>query len=419
MMMQSDFDRICVMGLGYIGLPTASLLATKGMMVHGCDINPRVVDTINSGNIHIVENDLDVLVRLAVNSQQLKASLEPDYADVFIITVPTPLGADRQPDISYIKASVEALNKYIKPGNLIILESTSPVGTTEKLVELIKEFRPDLVFSAKDGAQEQVYVAYCPERVLPGQILKELIENDRIIGGIDEPSAQKAEAFYETFVEGKVLLTNAKTAEMAKLTENAFRDVNIAFANEVSMICEDLGINAWNLINFANHHPRVNILNPGPGVGGHCIAVDPWFIVAKSPEQAQLISIARNVNDNKKLYVIDKIKKAAKSLHNPTIACLGLSFKSNIDDLRESPALDIVKTLAKGKIGNLLVVEPHITKLPKELSAYQTEINFCDINAAFNQADIIVLLVKHNDFCAIDKNLLQNKIIIDTQGIWQ
>jgi UDP-N-acetyl-D-mannosaminuronic acid dehydrogenase len=416
--MQNDFNKICVIGLGYIGLPTASLLATKGMIVHGCDINPKIVDTINSGNIHIVENDLDILVRSAVNSQRLKASLEPDYADVFIITVPTPLKDNKQPDTNYVKTSVEALSKYIKPGNLIILESTSPVGTTEELVKLMKKIRPDLIFSSEAGSQEQVYIAYCPERVLPGQILKELVENDRVVGGINKSSAQKAKAFYKTFVKGKVLLTDAKTAEMTKLTENAFRDVNIAFANEVSMICEEFDIDPWKLINFANHHPRVNVLNPGPGVGGHCIAVDPWFIVAKSPKQARLINTARCVNDNKKLYVINKIKKVAKTLSNPTIACLGLSFKPNIDDLRESPAFEIVRTLAKEKVGHLLAVEPHIAKLPEELMAHQTGVDFCNIDTALNQADIIVLLVKHDDFCAIDKKSLQNKIIIDTQGIW-
>jgi len=332
------------MGLGYIGLPTASLLATKGNHVLGVDINPLTVETINRGEIHIVEPDLDILVRSAVHSGNLKAALVPEGADIFILAVPTPFKDDHIPDISYIEAATRTIAPYLVSGNLFILESTSPVGTTERVRDILTEERPDLFpLQSKSSNSPSIYIAHCPERVLPGQILRELISNDRIIGGIDQASRENTAEFYRTFVSGDVFVTDARTAELAKLTENAFRDVNIAFANELSLICDRLGINVWELIELANHHPRVNILQPGPGVGGHCIAVDPWFIVNAAPEESRLIRTAREVNDCKPGWVIDKVKVKARRFNNPVIGCLGLTFKANIDDLRESPALDITQ----------------------------------------------------------------------------
>jgi UDP-N-acetyl-D-mannosaminuronic acid dehydrogenase len=412
---------VSVIGLGYIGLPTASLLATKGFKVQGCDVSAHVVDTINRGDIHIVEQDLDVLVRSAVKSGQLTAALQPAPADIFIIAVPTPFKDDHVPDLKYVESATQAIAPHVKPGNLIILESTSPVGTTEKIGKWLGQLRPDLILPDANSNQakaEQIFIAHCPERVLPGHIIRELVDNDRIIGGLDAASMAAAKAFYQTFVNGEILLTDARTAEMAKLTENAFRDVNIAFANELSLICDRLNINVWELIQLANRHPRVNILQPGPGVGGHCIAVDPWFIVDSAPEQAQLIKTARQVNDAKPHAVIAKIKAHASQSKAPVIACLGLSFKADIDDLRESPALDIVQHLAEIQLGRLLVVEPHIEQLPKSLASYET-VQLTDLQNALEQADIVVLLVNHRDFVAVDKKLLMNKAIIDTRGIWQ
>jgi UDP-N-acetyl-D-mannosaminuronic acid dehydrogenase len=414
---------VSVIGLGYIGLPTASLLATKGFKVQGCDVNLHVVDTINRGDIHIVEQDLDILVRSAVHSGQLQASLTPAPADVFIIAVPTPFKANHVPDLAYVESAVRAIAVYIRPHNLIVLESTSPVGTTEKIAAWLSELRPDLsVPSSRKSnlvTNDQIFIAHCPERVLPGQIIRELIDNDRIIGGIDPASAERARHFYKTFVQGEILLTDARTAELAKLTENAFRDVNIAFANELSIICDKLNISVWELIRLANRHPRVNILQPGPGVGGHCIAVDPWFIVDSAPAEAQLIRTAREVNASKPKQVMAKIKEQADRFKSPVIACLGLSFKADIDDLRESPALDIVQHLAQEEIGELLVVEPHITAVPKSLVSFQPRVQLVELESALEQADIVVLLVNHRDFIHIDKQLLAEKIIIDTRGSWQ
>jgi UDP-N-acetyl-D-mannosaminuronic acid dehydrogenase len=416
---------ICVVGLGYIGLPTASLLATKGFQVHGVDVNPKAVDTINAGKIHITEPDLDILVRAAVQSGNLKAHLEPGPADVFILAVPTPFKDDHAPDLSYVEAATQSIAPHVAEGNLIILESTSPVGTTEKIAEWLRALRPDLSIPAWKTSGNtagsgccQIFIAHCPERVLPGQIIRELVDNDRIIGGIDEASVEKAEQFYRKFVNGKVLKTNSRTAEMAKLTENAYRDVNIAFANELSIICDTLGINVWELISLANHHPRVNILQPGPGVGGHCIAVDPWFIVNSVPEQARLIRTAREVNDSKPRYVIDKVKSKADRFKQPSIACLGLAFKADIDDLRESPAVDIVATLAKEHAGEILAVEPHIQALPKKLAALGN-VTLTDLDNALQKADIIVLLVNHRAFKGVDRVLLKEKVVIDTRGEWR
>jgi UDP-N-acetyl-D-mannosaminuronic acid dehydrogenase len=416
-------ETICVLGLGYIGLPTASMLATKGFNVLGCDVNPDVVDTINRGDIHIVEQDLDVMVRSAVNSGQLSASREPQTADIYIIAVPTPFKENRTPDISYVESATRALAPYLKAGSLVILESTSPIGTTEKIAQWVSDMRPDLNIPSTHCLdeitdEEQVYIAHCSERVLPGHILRELIENDRVIGGINKASAEKAERFYQTFVQGEIVLTDARTAEMSKLTENAFRDVNIAFANELSMMCDGLDINVWELIRLANHHPRVNILQPGPGVGGHCIAVDPWFLVDAAPAHSALTRTAREVNDSKPFAIIDKVVQQASKFKYPIIACLGLSFKANIDDFRESPALQIVDALAQKNIAQLLVVEPHLDTLPKALQNLQPEVELFKLDAALANADIILLLVDHQQFTQVDRRLLDEKIVIDTRGLW-
>jgi len=400
--------KVCVVGLGYVGLPTASLLANRGFEVCGVDVDPHIVETINRGAIHIYEPDLDVLVRAAVNSGNLRASLEPQPADVFILAVPTPFQGEHKPDISYIKAATTAISPYLGAENLVILESTSPVGTTEQIQDWIGELRPDLT---------GIYLAHCPERVLPGQVLQELVANDRIIGGITPEATQKAIAFYQQFVNGEILATDARTAELAKLTENAFRDVNIAFANELSLICDRLEINVWQLIELANRHPRVNILKPGPGVGGHCIAIDPWFIVDSAPEQARLMRTAREVNDHKSNYIVEQVEQAAVEYETPTLACLGLSYKANIDDLRESPALGIVKKLAHKNVGQILVVEPHVTLLPTSLVELGVELVNLDI--ALDKADLVLLLVDHRQFLPVERSQLQGKTVIDTRGIWQ
>lgn len=402
--MQPSATKVCVIGLGYIGLPTASLLGTKGFEVFGVDTSERVVNTINQGKIHIVEPDLDILVKSAVQSGNLKAGLQPQEADVFILAVPTPFKDDHIPDLSYVEAATRVIAPFVKPGNIVILESTSPVGTTDDIVAKI------LSEEGHDVGRD-VYVAHCPERVLPGRILTELVENDRIVGGITEISTEKVVEFYRAFVRGEILATDAKTAELSKLSENSFRDVNIAFANELSLICDQENINVWELIKLANRHPRVNILQPGPGVGGHCIAVDPWFIVARSPDQARLIRTAREVNDAKPHWVIDKVKVSADKFKNPVIGCLGLAFKADVDDLRESPALDIVKEIRKQAIGEVLVAEPNLTEYKDfTLLPYQEVIK---------RSDIVLLLVDHKPFKSLKAADLKEKILIDTRGVIQ
>ncbi|MEG4529168.1 UDP-N-acetyl-D-mannosamine dehydrogenase [Microcoleus sp. D2_18a_D3] len=401
---------VCVMGLGYVGLPTASLLANRGFKVHGVDVNQKIVDLISRGEVHIQEPDLDVLVRAAVNSGNLTVGLEPISTDVFIIAVPTPFKDNHVPDISYIEAATKALAPYVEPGNLVILESTSPVGTTEKMSAWLQELRPEL------DVQGSVYLAHCPERVLPGQTLKELVVNDRVIGGLNPVSAEKATQFYRQFVTGEIVCTNARTAELAKLAENSFRDVNIAFANELSMICDRLDINVWELIELANRHPRVNILQPGPGVGGHCIAVDPWFIVDAAPQEARLIRTAREGNDSKIDFVVAKVKEAAAKFENPKIACLGLSYKANIDDLRESPAVLVIEKLASEGIADILVVEPYIEKLPPRLQELQ-RVQLVSLKMGINDADIVLFLVGHREFKNINPKSLEYKVLVDTVGI--
>ena len=406
--MQKRFQKIVVMGLGYIGLPTASMLATKGHQVIGVDISKDVVDTINSGNIHIVEPDLDILVRSAVNSGCMRASLVPEEANTFIIAVPTPFKLTEKnpktPDISYVEGATRAIIPFLRKNDLVILESTSPIGTTERIYAIIIETRPELT-----GI---IHVAHCPERVLPGHIIRELVDNDRIIGGITKEAAIAARELYNTFCNGDIFLTDARTAEMAKLTENSFRDTNIAFANELSMVCDKLGINVWELIELANKHPRVNILTPGPGVGGHCIAVDPWFIVDAAPNEARLIRTAREVNDSKPHWVIEKVKAQAERFKNPVIGCLGLAFKANIDDLRESPALEITRKLMASGIATVLACEPNVNGGFMEFPLY-------DLNHIIEEADILLVLVDHREFKSIDMNFLKDKIVIDTRGIWR
>lgn len=397
-----NLNSVCVLGLGYIGLPTASFLAARGHKVLGVDVNADVVATINRGDIHIVEPDLDILVRSAVQSGSLSAALEPAEADVFIIAVPTPFKGDHIPDVSYVEKATQAIAPYVKPGNLVILESTSPTGTTDECVARI-------LSEHGVGTEHGVYIAHCPERVLPGRILIELVENDRVVGGVDQASTEVACAFYENLINGEVIGTNARTAEMAKLTENAFRDVNIAFANELSMISQQQGINVWELIRLANRHPRVNILNPGPGVGGHCIAVDPWFIVAADPENSRLIRTAREVNDSKPEWVIDRVRSCASRFKDPVIGCLGLAFKADVDDLRESPALSIVRQIQEQGLGQVIVSEPNLDSHDDfELMPYQDVIK---------DADILLILVDHKDFRKLKAADLKETIVIDTRGV--
>lgn len=419
-----SFETISVVGLGYIGLPTAAVFAARKKKVIGVDVNPHAVATINRGDIHIIEPDLDIVVRAAVTEGYLRATTTPEPADAFLIAVPTPFKGDHEPDLSYIESASKAIAPVLKKGDLVILESTSPVGATEKMSAWLAEARPDLSFPQTHSELSDIRIAHCPERVLPGHVLRELIENDRIIGGMTTMCSDAAMRLYKTFVEGKCIITDARTAEMCKLTENSFRDVNIAFANELSIICDKLEINVWELIRLANHHPRVNILQPGPGVGGHCIAVDPWFIVSRTPDEARLIRVAREVNDSKPQWVLDQVRLAigkylqenpSKTAKDVTVACLGLAFKPDIDDLRESPSLEITLQIAEIHPGNVLAVEPNIERLPARLEG---AVILCDIDQALTTADVVVLLVDHTAFKKIPKNRLSSLKIIDTRGIW-
>ena len=422
-----SFDTISVIGLGYIGLPTAAMFASRKKKVIGVDVNQHAVDTINKGQIHIVEPELDMLVHAAVTEGYLRATITPEPADAFLIAVPTPFlpiaseGDIPKPDLKYIEAAAKAIAPVLKKGDLVILESTSPVGATEQMAEWLALARMDLTFPQTNGEESDVRIAHCPERVLPGHVVRELVENDRVIGGLTNKCSEAAVELYRTFVKGDCVITNARTAEMAKLTENSCRDVQIAFANELSIICDKLDIDVWELISLANRHPRINILQPGPGVGGHCIAVDPWFIVAKSPEEAKLIHTARKVNDSKPKWVVNKVKIAIadflqanpnKTSKEVSIACLGLAFKADIDDLRESPALNITEAIGNMHSGILLVVEPNIRQLPEQLSNIA---ELKTVNKAIDEADIIVVLVEHKDFRTV--KIPNDKIIIDTKGV--
>ena len=393
--------KICVIGLGYIGLPTAAVLGSRGYKIHGVEINPKAVETINSGKAHIVEPDLDILVRGVVSTGNLKAHTEPTEADIFMICVPTPLTNSNKPKLDYVRSATKSIASFLKSGDLVILESTSPPGTTEMIEQIVLE---ETEFQKGD-----ILFAHAPERVLPGKILREVVENDRIIGGIDDASTEKAAEFYGSFVTGKLLKTTCRTAETAKLVENAFRDTNIAFANELSLLSDKLNLDVWELIRLANHHPRVNILNPGPGVGGHCIAVDPWFLVDCAPETTNLIRTAREVNEAKPHWVVERVVAKAERFKNPTIACLGLAYKPDIDDLRESPAVEIVKELQQRKLGELKIVEPNLES--HEL------FDLVSLDSALEQADIVLILVGHQPFLSIANSKLAEKIIIDTCGV--
>ena len=392
--------RVCVVGLGYIGLPTAAVLASRGYTIHGVEVDARAAEIINSGRAHIVEPDLDILVRAAVETRKLEAHPKPAPADIFLICVPTPVAEGHVPDLSYVKSATESICPHLRPGNLVILESTSPPGTTEMIAEIVAQRTP-----LRPG---EVYIAHAPERVLPGQILREVVQNDRIVGGIDAESADVCAAFYRTFVAGQIHVTTARMAETAKLVENAFRDVNIAFANELSVLADELGLDVWDLITLANRHPRVNILRPGPGVGGHCIAVDPWFLVHAAPALTPLMRQARETNSAKPAWVVERIKRRAERLKRARIACLGLAYKPDIDDLRESPAVEVVHLLQAAGDYDLRVVEPNLASHP--------ELELLPLERALDGADIVVFLVAHRQFKTISKTLLAEKIIVDTCG---
>ncbi len=409
-------NKICVVGLGYIGLPTAAIFAGKGIDVVGVDTRKDLVEAVNQGRPHFGEPNLDTLVRRVVEDKKLRATMIPEPADAFLIAVPTPFKGDKQPDLSYIEAAASSIAPMLEKGNLVILESTSPIGATEMMTNLLASLRKDLTFPTQLGELSDIRIAHCPERVLPGRILEEVVNNARIIGGMTRKCAQQAVSLYKIVVEGECHVTNARTAELAKLTENAYRDVNIAFANELSVICDKFGINVWEMIRMANLHPRVNILTPGPGVGGHCIAVDPWFIVDSAPEEARLIRSARIINDEKPLYVVKKIEAKARSLVDPVIALFGLAYKPDVDDLRESPAVHIVEMLAQRKVGKLLVVEPHVSELPAELKL--DNVTLMDFDLALAQANLAVLLVDHSAFLHVDRDVLKDKFVIDTRGVW-
>ncbi|KAB0489599.1 UDP-N-acetyl-D-mannosamine dehydrogenase [Pseudomonas psychrophila] len=418
------FTTISVIGLGYIGLPTAAVFASRKKQVIGVDVNQNAVDIINRGQIHIVEPDLDMVVHAAVTEGYLRATTQPEPADAFLIAVPTPFKGDHEPDLSYIESASKSIASVLKKGDLVILESTSPVGATEQMAAWLAAARPDLSFPQTHGEDSDIRIAHCPERVLPGHVLRELVQNDRVIGGMTPKCSQLAISLYKIFVQGECIVTNARTAEMCKLTENSSRDVGIAFANELSMICDKLDINVWELISLANRHPRVNILQPGPGVGGHCIAVDPWFIVSKTPEQARLIRTAREVNDSKPQWVIEKVKLAVgeflqshpdKTSKEVTIACFGLAFKPDIDDLRESPALAITVEIADAHPGRVLAIEPNIEQLPEKLNG---KLQLKTVEQGIAEADILVLLVDHSQFKTLSQETISSIKTIDTRGIW-
>ena len=413
----SSFDKVCVVGLGYIGLPTAAFIASKGVNVVGVDVNERFVELINEGKVPFFEPGFEELLAKVVGEGNLVAQAEQVEADAYIICVPTPFQDNHKVDTKYIRAASEALAPHLRPGALVVLESTSPPGTTENMAKYLVELRPDL--SLNDQDDNAIFVAHCPERVLPGQIMEEMENNDRVIGGLTPKGTELARDLYATFCTAELLMTNATTAEMAKLTENSFRDVNIAFANELSLICDRLGIDVWELIELANHHPRVNVLQPGPGVGGHCIAVDPWFIVSAAPEEAKLIKLARDVNNGKPEWVIEQVVKALEGKEKPVVAALGIAFKNDIDDLRESPSLEIVKRLGVDNPElDIRVVEPNVDELPTVLSNI-SNLAKQDTNEAIAAADVVLLLVNHKEFVNLDQSVLEGKTVIDTKGIWR
>ena len=410
--------QVAVIGLGYIGLPTAAVLASYGWSVCGIDVSPHVVETVNAGGVHIEERDLERLVHDAITAQTLVASTEVPTASFYMIAVPTPLGENNAPDISYVEAAARAIAPKILPGACVIVESTSPVGTTERVAEIIAELRPDIAVP-RDSATEEadIALAYCPERVLPGRIVNELVYNDRVIGGLTVACAERAAVLYTSFVKGDCLFTTARVAETVKLVENSFRDVNIAFANELSMIADVIGVDVWEVIRLANRHPRVHILQPGPGVGGHCIAVDPWFLVAGAPEAARLVRVAREVNDYKAMHTEAKIRTLLDAAPQGKVALLGLAFKPDIDDFRESPALEIAEALSRRHGERMLVVEPFIEKLPEVFAG--SEARLATLDEALREAEIVVILVDHTAFKHLGSEDLAGKLVFDTRGMLQ
>ncbi len=416
--MNRSVGRVAVVGLGYIGLPTAAALATRGVEVVGVDVNPDTVKQVNAGEVPFVEPDLAVAVSGAVSMGHLTASTDMPDADAFIVAVPTPFLEDRTADLSYIRSATEAIAPRLRGGEVIILESTSPPGTTLQMSRWLSELRPDLTLPHLTQGVADVHVAHCPERVLPGRIMIEMVMNDRVVGGVTRRCAERAADVYRVFSQGDIVCTDAASAEMAKLVENAFRDVNIAFANELSLVCDSLRLDVWEVIRLANRHPRVNILNPGPGVGGHCIAVDPWFIVSAAPRFAKLLRVAREVNDSKPGYVAEQVVANAARFVSPTIACLGLAFKANVDDLRESPAVQIVAEVADALPGvSVVVAEPHVDRLPQSLEIREN-VELALMHDAVERADIVVLLVDHDQFRLINRSHLAGKVVYDTRGLW-
>jgi UDP-N-acetyl-D-mannosaminuronic acid dehydrogenase len=415
-------SKICVVGLGYIGLPTAAMLASAGHEVIGFDINADVVRMINAGQSHFREPDLDMLLGAAVQTGRLIAQTSPIEADYFIVAVPTPFKEGKKPDMSWVDAATDAIAPFLRQGSTVILESTSPVGTTERMTERLRSARTDLVFPRykdQEVVNGQVHVCHCPERILPGQMVRELVSNDRIIGGMTDYCAHKAFELYDSFVKGTSFTTDCRTAEFVKLVENSYRDVNIAFANEVSLICEELDVDVWKAIDLANKHPRVAILKPGPGVGGHCIAVDPWFIVDSAPKQSRLIRLAREVNDDKCHHVLGRVLSLAERFRDPVIACYGLTYKPDVDDVRESPALEIVERLLSETQMRILVCDPMLKELPDRLKTHPSgaRIILVDADAARQQSDICVFLVGHRKFRNLQPNMFLNKIVVDTIGM--
>lgn len=412
--MKAQFERVSVVGLGYIGLPVAALLASRGVEVVGVDVNPVAVRAINEGRAHFSEPDLDALVQQAVATGRLRAVTQPEPAEAFVIAVPTPVAGDHAPDLSYVEAAAASLAPVLQKGNLIILESTSPVGTTEMISQNLAMLRPDLSFPNGHGESADILIAYCPERIIPGNMVAELVENDRIVGGLCPAASEAAAALYSTFVRGHLVPTSARAAEMVKLTENAFRDVNIAFANELSKVCDHFGVDVWEVIQLANHHPRVNILKPGPGVGGHCIAVDPWFIIHGAAGLASLMEAARRVNDGKPRYVAEKVLGMARP--GDTITCLGLTYKPDTDDLRESPAVEVISQIAQRHQGTVLAVDPNVQAFPSKL--LEAGVRQIDLAAGLSQSQMVVLLVDHRAFREIDPLMLGGKRLYDSCGLW-
>ena len=416
--MANGIGRVCVIGLGYVGLPTAAVLASRGVEVIGVDVDSARVNIVNSGRSPFDEPGLDSLVAGAVSSGTLTAQGEPAPADAYIVAVPTPIRPDRSPDLSYVLTAVDNLAPVLEKGTLVVVESTCPVGTTEEACERLASSRPDLTFPHSSGETSDIRVAYCAERILPGNALEELVTNDRVIGGVSAPCAEAAKRLYEVFVEGSCHVTNVRTAELSKLAENAFRDVNIAFANEISLISKSLNIDPWELIALANRHPRVEILNPGPGVGGHCIPVDPWFIANAAPQQTPLIQAARQVNDGMPKEVADKVISECEGLDSPVVACLGLAYKADTADLRESPAIEAVKHLQACMEGRILVVEPLVSELPAAI-ADNGATELVGLEEGLAAADVVALLTDHSVFAEISPELLASKSVVDSRGLWE